>query len=79
MGLLQDLPDKYGDPILVTLNPPFEPKPELTYGRYKYDHPILSEEVTIDPPFPPRPRASHSRYSRTHSPDITFTRYNFFL
>nr|VWP01065.1 Multicopper oxidase GIP1 (EC (Aurofusarin biosynthesis cluster protein GIP1) (Gibberella pigment protein 1) (Laccase-1) [Ganoderma boninense] len=45
MGLLQDLPDKYGDPILVTLNPPLEPKPELTYGRYKYDHPILSEEA----------------------------------
>ncbi|PIL22640.1 hypothetical protein GSI_15331 [Ganoderma sinense ZZ0214-1] len=45
MGLLQDLPDRYGDPILVTLNPPFEPKPELTYGRYKYDHPILSEEA----------------------------------
>ncbi|KAM5534988.1 hypothetical protein V8D89_011361 [Ganoderma adspersum] len=45
MGLLQDLPDRYGDPILVTLNPPFEPKPDLTYGRYKYEHPILSEEA----------------------------------
>ena len=49
MGLLQDLPDRYGDPILVTLNPPFEPNPDLTYGRYEYDHPILSEEVTNVP------------------------------
>ncbi|KAI1790161.1 FAD/NAD(P)-binding domain-containing protein [Ganoderma leucocontextum] len=45
MGLLQDLPDRYDDPILVTLNPPFEPKPDLAYGRFKYDHPILSEEA----------------------------------
>jgi predicted NAD/FAD-binding protein len=26
-------------PLFVTLNPPFEPRPELTFGRYSYDHP----------------------------------------
>jgi predicted NAD/FAD-binding protein len=26
-------------PLFVTLNPPFEPKPELTFGRFSYDHP----------------------------------------
>lgn len=26
-------------PLFVTLNPPFEPKPELTFARFSYDHP----------------------------------------
>ncbi len=26
-------------PLFVTLNPPFEPRPELTFGRFSYDHP----------------------------------------
>ena len=25
--------------LFITLNPPFEPKPDLTFGRYSYDHP----------------------------------------
>lgn len=28
-----------GKPLFVTLNPPFEPKPELTFARFCYDHP----------------------------------------
>ncbi|KAF8074010.1 amine oxidase [Lyophyllum atratum] len=31
---------KYG-PVLVTLNPPFEPHEDLVAGRWKYDHPVL--------------------------------------
>ena len=45
MNALQHLSLKDHGPVLVTLNPPFEPKPALTFGRYKYDHPVLSEEV----------------------------------
>ncbi len=71
MGLLQDLPDRYGDPILVTLNPPFEPKPDLTYGRFKYEHPILSEEVKKYYFLSPSGSSHRSRYSCTHSPNIT--------
>jgi predicted NAD/FAD-binding protein len=26
-------------PLFVTLNPPFEPRPELIFGRFSYDHP----------------------------------------
>ena len=26
-------------PLFITLNPPFEPKPELVFGRFSYDHP----------------------------------------
>ncbi|MDB5650869.1 MAG: amine oxidase, partial [Hyphomicrobiales bacterium] len=26
-------------PLFVTLNPPFEPRPELTFGRFSYNHP----------------------------------------
>ena len=26
-------------PLFVTLNPPFEPKPELTFARFNYEHP----------------------------------------
>jgi predicted NAD/FAD-binding protein len=26
-------------PLFVSLNPPFAPQPELTFGRYEYDHP----------------------------------------
>ncbi|KAH9851833.1 FAD/NAD(P)-binding domain-containing protein [Lenzites betulinus] len=45
MNELQHLsPEKHGT-VLVTLNPPFDPAPELVMGRYKYDHPILSLEA----------------------------------
>ncbi|KAK0206275.1 hypothetical protein DFS33DRAFT_1255496 [Desarmillaria ectypa] len=41
MNALQHLSyAKYG-PVLVTLNPPYEPRPEMIIGRWKYDHPLL--------------------------------------
>ncbi|KAF8582834.1 FAD/NAD-binding domain-containing protein [Ramaria rubella] len=36
--------DDYG-PVLVTLNPPFEPRPGTVVGRYPYDHPVLNAEA----------------------------------
>jgi len=35
---------KYG-PVLVTLNPPFEPDPSKVVGRWRYDHPVLDAKV----------------------------------
>ncbi|KAJ7028413.1 FAD/NAD(P)-binding domain-containing protein [Mycena alexandri] len=41
MNDLQHIPEaKYG-PVLVTLNPPFEPREGTLAGRYRYDHPVL--------------------------------------
>lgn len=37
---------KYG-PVLVTLNPPFEPASEKIGGRWKYDHPVLDAKVCV--------------------------------
>lgn len=37
MNPLQGIPDEH--PLFVSLNPPFAPEPELTFGRYEYDHP----------------------------------------
>uniref|UniRef100_A0A8H7XZA6 Amine oxidase domain-containing protein n=1 Tax=Psilocybe cubensis TaxID=181762 RepID=A0A8H7XZA6_PSICU len=45
MNDLQHLPEsKYG-PILVTLNPPFEPDKDKIAGRWKYDHPVLDTKA----------------------------------
>lgn len=46
MNELQHLSMKDHGPVLVTLNPPFDPEPALEFGRYKYDHPILSDEAS---------------------------------
>ncbi|KAG6816409.1 hypothetical protein H0H87_006213 [Tephrocybe sp. NHM501043] len=49
MNDLQHIPEsKYG-PVLVTLNPPFEPQGGLTAGRWKYDHPVLNHNVSSSP------------------------------
>ncbi|KAJ7490728.1 FAD/NAD(P)-binding domain-containing protein [Mycena latifolia] len=41
MNDLQHIPEtKYG-PVLVTLNPPFEPREGTFAGRFRYDHPVL--------------------------------------
>ncbi|KAJ7109078.1 FAD/NAD(P)-binding domain-containing protein [Mycena crocata] len=41
MNDLQHIPEsKYG-PVLVTLNPPFQPREGTLAGRYRYDHPVL--------------------------------------
>ena len=51
MNDLQHLNEREHGPVLVTLNPPFEPSKDLTIGRYKYDHPLLDalgyESLTI--------------------------------
>lgn len=48
---------KHG-PVLVTLNPPFDPEPIKTFGKWKYDHPILNSAVCICLPlFPSLPNA----------------------
>lgn len=45
MNNLQHIPeDKFG-PVLVTLNPPFEPDPDQVVKRIKYDHPLLGIAV----------------------------------
>ena len=41
MNDLQHISEEEFGPVLVTLNPPFDPDPEKTVGRYSYDHPIL--------------------------------------
>ena len=37
MNRLQSIDE--AKPLFVTLNPPFEPRPDLTFGRFSYDHP----------------------------------------
>ncbi|KAJ3731034.1 FAD/NAD(P)-binding domain-containing protein [Lentinula guzmanii] len=39
MNDLQHISEKEHGPVLVTLNPPFEPA--SNFGRYSYDHPVL--------------------------------------
>jgi uncharacterized protein len=31
----------FNTPVLVTLNPPFEPKPQLLIAEFEYSHPIV--------------------------------------
>ncbi|KAJ7066491.1 FAD/NAD(P)-binding domain-containing protein [Mycena amicta] len=41
MNDLQHISEKKYGPVLVTLNPPFEPRENTIGGRWKYDHPVL--------------------------------------
>ena len=41
MNLLQGLPTPH--PVLVTLNPPVDPDPDLIYGDYVYSHPVFDQ------------------------------------
>ncbi|KAF7308922.1 Amino-oxidase domain-containing protein [Mycena kentingensis (nom. inval.)] len=41
MNQLQHISEKQYGPVLVTLNPPFEPDASTVGGRWKYDHPVL--------------------------------------
>lgn len=41
MNLLQSLDESKHGPVLVTLNPPFSPRPALTHGTYDYTHPLF--------------------------------------
>ena len=56
MNDLQHIPEETAGPVLVTLNPPFEPRKELIQGRWAYEHPVLDSEVRLHknspPPFP---------------------------
>ncbi|KAM0750172.1 FAD/NAD(P)-binding domain-containing protein [Meredithblackwellia eburnea MCA 4105] len=45
MNLLQSIPERVHGPVLVTLNPPFEPKEELTVGAWDYDHPQFTTKA----------------------------------
>lgn len=42
MNHLQHIDEQTHGPVLVTLNPPFEPRPELVVGQSSYEHPIMS-------------------------------------
>ncbi|KAF5389210.1 hypothetical protein D9757_003475 [Collybiopsis confluens] len=43
MNDLQHISEKDHGPVLVTLNPPFEP--ETNFGRYSYEHPVLDDKA----------------------------------
>lgn len=45
MNALQHIPRKTYGPVLVTLNPPFDPDPSTVRGRWQYDHPILDQQA----------------------------------
>lgn len=46
MNDLQHIPEVTTGPVLVTLNPPFEPQEDLIQGRWAYEHPVLDSEVS---------------------------------
>lgn len=45
MNLLQSIDEKVHGPVLVTLNPPFEPAADKIAGEWSYDHPLYTEKV----------------------------------
>jgi len=45
MNDLQHIPESKFGPVLVTLNPPFEPSPDRHAGSWRYDHPILDTDA----------------------------------
>ncbi|EJD40778.1 FAD/NAD(P)-binding domain-containing protein [Auricularia subglabra TFB-10046 SS5] len=42
MNLLQKIPEAKFGTVLGTLNPPFEPRPDLVIGEYNYEHPHMT-------------------------------------
>ncbi|ELU37906.1 amine oxidase [Rhizoctonia solani AG-1 IA] len=44
MNHLQHIDENYHGPVLVTLNPPFEPRPELVIDQSLYEHPVMSAQ-----------------------------------
>ncbi|CAE7143439.1 unnamed protein product [Rhizoctonia solani] len=44
MNHLQHIDESNHGPVLVTLNPPFEPQPELVVDQSLYEHPVLSAQ-----------------------------------
>ncbi|KLO16726.1 FAD/NAD-binding domain-containing protein [Schizopora paradoxa] len=47
MNELQHIFETKFGPVLVTLNPPFEPAEESVQGRWAYDHPVLDSNAII--------------------------------
>ena len=47
MNDLQHISDSRHGPVLVTLNPSFEPDLDKVNGRWKYDHPVSVTKVVI--------------------------------
>ena len=47
MNNVQHIPESRYGPVLVTLNPPFEPDAAKIVGRWTYCHPVLDETVSI--------------------------------
>ncbi len=45
MNELQHISEAKFGPVLVTLNPPFEPTKSTIRGRWSYDHPVLDSKV----------------------------------
>ncbi|KAK0221391.1 FAD/NAD(P)-binding domain-containing protein [Armillaria fumosa] len=41
MNVLQHIPEKKHGPVLVSINPPFEPEASTVQGRWMFDHPVL--------------------------------------
>lgn len=67
MNLLQSIPEKDFGPVLVTLNPPFEPKPELVSDEYWYEHPLFSELVRRRPLPSPSFSCAHTHHHVRHT------------
>jgi len=47
MNGLQHIPEDKNGPVLVTLNPPFEPRKDTVSGRWAYDHPVLDRDAVV--------------------------------
>ncbi|GJE88773.1 hypothetical protein PsYK624_048590 [Phanerochaete sordida] len=45
MNDLQHLAEEGYGPILVTLNPPFDPAPAKVVAKFKYDHPVIDSQA----------------------------------
>ena len=47
MNSLQHISEKEYGPVLVTLNPLFPPRADLTIGTWEYSHPQFTAKVLI--------------------------------
>jgi len=61
-------------PLFVSLNPPFEPDPALTFGKYICDHPQYNAAASQRKNGLARFKASAIPGSAAPGPDTAFTR-----
>lgn len=47
MNLLQSLDEAEYGPVLVTMNPPFEPDPTTVLKEFRYEHPLFTAKVSV--------------------------------